>query len=103
MKFFLIPLAIFSFILILSCAEKKSIDENKLIKVYADLIIIQDTTKTENYSLDSLRTIVLDRYNLTYADYKEMIDVLNQQPEKWEKFFNNAVAYVNKLKTKEAE
>ncbi len=90
------------FITVFSCSEKKTVDEEKLIKVYADLLIIQDTTKTENYSLDSVRSIVLKRYDLTFSSYNEMINELNQQPEKWEKFFDKAIAYVNELKVKSA-
>ena len=84
----------------LSCSKKNTVDEVKLIKVYADLLIIQDTTNIENYSLDSLRTTVLDRYDLTLPQYEEMIKVYNQEPKKWEEFFDKAIAYVNELKAK---
>lgn len=84
----------------LSCSKKNTIDEEKLIKVYADLLIIQDTTNAKNYSLDSIRTIVLDRYDLTLTQYKEMISELNKEPKKWEEFFDKAIAYVNELKAK---
>ena len=84
----------------LSCSKKNTVDEDKLIKVYADLLIIQDTTNIENYSLDSLRTTVLDRYDLTLPQYEEMIKVYNQEPKKWEEFFDKAIAYVNELKAK---
>ena len=83
-----------------SCSKKNTVDEDKLIKVYADLLIIQDTTNVENYSLDSIRTIVLDRYDLTLPQYKEMISDYNQDPKRWEKFFDKAIAYVNELRTK---
>ena len=84
----------------LSCSKKNTVDEDKLIKVYADLLIIQDTTNIENYSLDSLRTTVLNRYDLTLPQYEEMIKVYNQEPKKWEEFFDKAIAYVNELKAK---
>ena len=84
----------------LSCSKKNTVDEDKLIKVYADLLIIQDTTNIENYSLDSLRTTVLDRYDLTLPQYEKMISEYNQEPKKWEEFFDKAIAYVNELKAK---
>ena len=84
----------------LSCSKKSTIDEDKLIKVYADLLIIQDTTNAENYSLDSIRTVVLDRYDLTLPEYKEMISAYNKDPKKWEEFFDKAISYVNELKVK---
>ena len=84
----------------LSCSKKNTVDEDKLIKVYADLLIIQDTTNIENYSLDSLRTTVLNRYDLTLPQYEEMIKKYNQEPKKWEEFFDKAIAYVNELKAK---
>ncbi len=84
----------------LSCSKKNTVDENKLIKVYADLLVIQDTTNAKSYSLDSIRTIVLDRYDLTLSKYKEMISQYNQEPKKWEEFFDKAIAYMNELKAK---
>ena len=83
----------------LSCSKKNTVDEDKLIKVYADLLIIQDTTNVENYSLDSIRTTVLDRYDLTLPEYEKMISEYNQDPKRWEKFFDKAIAYVDELKT----
>jgi hypothetical protein len=101
LKIIIILSLLFCPVLLVNCSKQKPIDEEKLIKVYADLLIIQDTTKAENYSLDSIRTLVLNRYGLTYPDYNEMLNELNKQPENWEKFFDKAVAYVNELKSKE--
>ncbi len=100
MKFPSLLFVLTTFLIGTSCTKKNPVDEDKLIKVYADLMIIQDITNVENYSLDSIRTVVLNRYELTLHQYKEMISEYNKEPKKWEEFFDKAIAYVNELKAK---
>lgn len=99
-KFFILIL-ILPF-LILSCEKEPPISQEVFIKAYVDLLIIQDTTTTENFSPDSVKSLVLQRYNISSEKYGEMIDYYNSQPEKWTVFFDSATAYVERLR-KETE
>jgi len=105
MYLFINPAALFLFyfsiFFLFACDNKKENSEGKLVKVYADLLIMQDTTKFESGSLDSLRTIVLKRYDLNFEDYKNMIERHNKNPETWAKFFDNVTKYLNELKSKD--
>ena len=76
--------------------------EEKFIKAYVDLLIIQDTTTTDTFSLDSVKTLVFTRHNISSGQYDETINYYNSQPEKWVVLFDSATAYVEVLK-KEAE
>jgi len=89
-------------ILMTACDKKPPIPEEKFIKVYVDLLIVQDTTSADSLSLDSMKTIVFTRHNISTEQYDETINYYNSQPEKWVAFFDSATSYAEGLK-KEAE
>ncbi|MDZ7626564.1 MAG: DUF4296 domain-containing protein [Ignavibacteriaceae bacterium] len=98
-KFSILIISIFLFS---SCDKGPPIPEEKFIKVYVDLLIVQDTTSADTLSLDSIKTIVFTRHNISTEQYDETINYYNSQPEKWVAFFDSATAYAEGLK-KEAE
>jgi hypothetical protein len=91
-------LILFTALLNLACQEKAPIPEEKLIEVYVDLLIVQDTTRTDSLSLDSLQSIVFTRHNITAKTYDETISYYNSEPTRWEEFFNKAITYAEELK-----
>lgn len=100
---YVFPLLFTSIILLQGCGkEKKIIPEEKFIKIYVDLLILQDTTGTDNLSLDSLKTPIFTTHNVTSEEYDATINYYNSQPKRWEEFFDKAIAYAEKLK-QEAE
>ncbi|MCL5030262.1 MAG: DUF4296 domain-containing protein [Bacteroidetes bacterium] len=80
------------------CSKNSKIDEDKFIKIYTDIVVAQDTIKAPSYKFDSLKTVVFNRYGITSKDYNSTIDYYNQDPQRWEKFFDKVTAYVEKLK-----
>ena len=95
-------LLIVSSLLLSGCDKEPPIPEEKFIKVYVDLLIIQDTTNTDTFSLDSVKTIVFDRHSISVEQYDATINYYNSEPEKWQAFFDSATVYVEGLK-KDAE
>jgi hypothetical protein len=85
-------------LLLKACDEGPPIPEEKFIKLYVDLLIVQDTTSADTLSLDSVKTIVFTRHNISTEQYDETISYYNSQPEKWAAFFDSATVYVEKLK-----
>ena len=85
-------------LLLSACDKGPPIPEEKFIKVYVDLLIIQDTTISKISSLDSVKTLVFSRHYISSEQYDETIDYYNSQPEKWTVFFDSATAYVEGLK-----
>ena len=86
--------------LILSCDKEPPLPEKDFIKVYVDLLVIQDTITAEKFSPDSVKSIVFKRHNISSEQYDAMINYYNSQPEKWTAFFDSATAYVERLKKK---
>ena len=95
-------LLILQFIFIPACDKGPPLSEDKFIKVYVDLLIIQDTTTANNFSIDSVKSLVFTRHNISAGEYEATVNYYNSQPEKWVPFFDSTTAYVERLK-KEAE
>jgi len=91
-------LIIFLFFLLVSCDDAPPIPTEKFLELYVDLLIIQDTTTTPNFFLDSVKTLVLNRYNVSLDQYDAMLKYYNSSPERWIAFFDSATVYVERLK-----
>lgn len=83
---------------LMSCDKGPPIPEEKFIRVYSDLLIIQDTTSTNNFSLDSVKTLVFNKHNISSEKYNKTINYYNSKPERWVAFFDSATSYVEGLK-----
>ncbi|GAB4299947.1 MAG: hypothetical protein Kow0098_26880 [Ignavibacteriaceae bacterium] len=99
MKFIFISVLFFSLPAFLpSCSEKNIIPEDDFVKIYAGLVIQQDTTQADFNEMKSLRSELLGQYGYNEEFYKQTIEYYNQQPERWEAFFDKVIAYVEQLK-----
>jgi len=87
--------------IVVNCTEEKLIPENKLIDIYVDILITQDTVSAKNISTDSIKTLVLAKYDVSDSLYNRTIQYYNQNPERWEKFFDRAIKYLEKLKAQQ--
>ena len=90
-------------VLFAGCEKKEILPEEKFIEVYVDILVAEDTTAQKSFSSDSLKTIVLSKHNTTEIVYQNTIDYYNESPDRWEKFFDEVVTYVEKLKSKSEE
>lgn len=97
-SFLFIPLVnIVSFSILLSCESKPTIPEENFIRIYADMTIMQDTSTLPQ---GEIREKVLSNYHYSEKDYNQTIEAYNSNPEKWAKFFDKVIVYVENLKTK---
>lgn len=94
----LIVLLFICFILT-GCEEKEPVTEEKMILIYSDLMFAQDTVLINKDNVDSLKSVVFDRHNISENDYIKTLDIYNEKPERWEKFFERVIEYVESLKT----
>ncbi len=83
-----------------ACDEGPPIPEEKFIKVYVDVLIAKDTSSSDQISVDSIKSLVFFRHGISMKDYEETIKYYNSSSERWEVFFDKAIAYVEELKTK---
>lgn len=91
-----IILLFFSFLILTGCKPKR-IDEDKFIKIYTDIIIMKDTT---GISIDNVKKEVFQKYNTSDKEYQNTLNYYNEDPEKWEAFFDKAIAYLENQKNK---
>ena len=100
--FKILPFLLFFVIIFSGCDDEKIIEEENFITIYIDLLIMQDTTNSNQFSTDSIKTVVFQRHGITAENYQRTLEYYNSSPENWEEFFNKATSYVEKLK-QEAE
>lgn len=91
------------FFLSYGCNQNKIIEEEKFIEIYANIIIDKDTTSWTEKSEDGVIKRVLAKHNVTLDDYKTTVQYLNQDSERWEKFFSKAIAYLEQKKKNAAK
>ena len=107
-NFLKISIVMFPFLLatiffVSGCQSDKIIDEEKFIKLYTDLVIAQDTSSADYNMMIKIRSQVLDRYKVTDEQYQFTIDYYNENPERWQVFFEKVTAYVDNLKLEAAK
>lgn len=94
-------LMILSFLLMLTyCSVKEPIPEDILILVYAELMFAQDTLLITKQNVDSLKSQVFERHNILDQDYQNTIEIYTNTPERWDRFFDRVMEYIESLKTK---
>ncbi len=98
-----ITIIFFLTVFIFSCSKDDILPEDKFRKIYIDILVTQDTLADNPISNDSLKTLILQKYNVTDSIYSKTIEYYNNNPDKWENFFNEAIKQVEELKATEEE
>lgn len=78
-----------------SCKKSSLIDEKKFIKIYADMIFMQDTSKLSPLEI---KQKVLEKFSVKEKDYDATISYYNNHSETWQKFFDSTIVYIERLK-----
>lgn len=93
-------LSLFILIIIFSgCSQDKTINEDKFVKIYTDLVIAQDTIPNIS-SFNKAKNKIFERYNISSNDYENTIEYYNNDSERWKVFFAKVTAHIDSLKTK---
>lgn len=80
-------------VLFISCGEKPPIEENKFVRVYAELISAPDSISVNSTKFIEYKKKVFSDFNLTEKDYEQTIEFYNEDPKRWEDFFNKVIKY----------
>jgi len=83
-----------------SCFDEKIIEQDKLVLIYTDLLIAQDTVTLDDRGVDSLKQSVFKKYNVTEKEYENTIEYYNDDLKRWEEFFDKVTAHIGSLNTK---
>jgi hypothetical protein len=78
-----------------SCKKASVIDEKKFLKIYAEMIFMQDTS---SLAQAEIKDSVLKKYKVKKIEYDQTIKYYNDDPERWQKFFDSTIVYIEKLK-----
>lgn len=100
MRYFSVFLLLLSIVIsfsLQSCKESPPVDEKKFIRIYTDMIIMQDTSSSTQ---QEIKKEVLKRFNVTENDYDNTIKYYNNDPERWQPFFDSVITYIEKIKPK---
>lgn len=84
-------------VLSFSCSDSAPIEDKKLIKIYSDMLFMQDTTALSQVEI---KHNVLKKYSVNQSDYDKTISVYNKNPERWQKFFDSVVVYIERKNPK---
>ncbi len=83
-------------LLFLSCSDK-NIDRNKFINAYIDLRIAQDTLNQDSTNIQKLKAEIFKRHGLTEKQYDETFNYYNEDPERWNAFYDSVIVRVDTL------
>ena len=100
MRHRIVPLILFILIISVSfqsCQKSSAIDEKKFVKIYAEMLFMQDTS---TLSQQTIKENILKKYNVSEKDYSNTINFYNDDPERWQKFFDSTIVYIEKLNPK---
>jgi hypothetical protein len=90
------------FIIVLcGCAKPSLVEEDKLVIIYTELVIAQDTTSLQGEDFNSIKQEIFDKYEVTEGEYNETIEYYNENPERWNEFFDKALARLETLRKTE--
>lgn len=93
-KTFLIVLSISLPFIIQGCSESSPVDEKTLVRVYAEMVIMQDSSKLNDLEIQKK---VLTDFNISASDYEKSVNILREKPERWQDFYDSVIVYLQKL------
>lgn len=82
---------------LLSC-QKGKMDEDKLVRIYVENLIIEETYISNPDSLIIKKEILYKKFNTTKENFEKELIKLGSDREKWEGFFNKSRALLEDLR-----
>ncbi len=93
-------LVLFLLLCTIGCNDKKEVEIETLAQVYVDLLVAEDFYKNTD-SLEIKRTEIFEKYTVSEVEYDSTFKIFGYDKEKWEKFFELAVSYLDTLKSEQ--
>jgi hypothetical protein len=103
-KLILFQLTVTAGIFFYSCSGKENVPREKMVRVYTDLILAQDSlaaetsTERNNTLQAAVKEKIFRKHNVSPEDYEKTINFYNENPVYWESFFSRATIYLDSLK-----
>lgn len=80
-----------------SC-QKEEMDEDKLVRVYVENLIIEETYLSNPDSLKIKKEILHNKFSTTKDKFESELAKLGSDREKWERFFNKSRTLLEDLR-----
>lgn len=80
------------------CSDSKLLKEEKFVHVYTDLVIAQDTSNVDYKEIEGLKKIIFKKHNITSDQYERTLNYYNENPSRWDPFFEKVIQLVEALK-----
>lgn len=97
MKALLFILMLFLTLMIGCSKEKKAPSQDKIAKVYVDLLISEETSYSKEVFQEK-RDSILKSYSLTDQEYKDALKHYAQKPEVWQDIFKQSNEYLSSIR-----
>lgn len=76
------------------CSKNKPLDQGKFIEVYYDILVLQESRGMEFSAMQKIREEIYKKHGITHEQYEATIAYLSEDTKRWEKFFDEMIAYV---------
>lgn len=84
---------LFSLLFFAGCGAKK-LDEDKFVKVYYDILILQESRGGEISAMEKIRQEVYQKHGISHEQYQNTLDWYSEDKARWEEFFAALTEYV---------
>ena len=95
------PIFLFLFVfLLVGCSKDKKINEDKFIKIYADLVIAQDSLAADSSGFVHEKGKIFSNYKVNEELYLKTLEYYKNNPEEWKSLFKKVIAYLREQEKK---
>lgn len=90
-------LIVVSTLISVSC-KKEGMDEDKLVRIYVENIILEETHQSNPEILKQEKEKLFKKFNTTKEGFETELINMGSDREKWEKFFNKSRTLLEELR-----
>ena len=91
------------FLFIWGCSISDSPSKEKIANLYVDILVVEETYKTDVDSMNILIDSLYNYYKIDKAQYLQALESFKYDEETWNEFFAYAEEYLDTLKTREGK
>lgn len=84
-------------LLILPACQKDGIDEDKLVRIYVENLIIEETHQDNPETLKQKKENLFKKFNTSKAKFENELSKLGSDRERWDSFFTKSRALLEDL------
>ena len=96
------PLLYISIILLLipaACGDQSEIDQDKMVDLYVNILIVEETYTNNLDSLTLNTKKVFDSFGVTEEEYKFTMESYKEDKDYWIEFFQKSLVLLDSLKS----